>query len=172
MLGFVTVSERGEGDRLLIRVAQRMAAAAISVGGVVQINSEIGPDQPCQMDLQMLSDGSRINISQNLGRHSGGCRLDPAGLEGAVGQVAATLVSSPPQLLLLNKFGKQEAEGRGFRPVIGQALALEVCVLICVSDQYRAAFDLFAGDFATALTSTEDSVMQWCVSQIGTLNRY
>ena len=171
MLAFVTASDRGEGDLILARVAQRLIADRIALDGVVQINTQLDPDQPCQMDLQRLSDGSRIRISQSLGRHAGGCSLDPAGLEHSVGQVAAALSVAPPQLLILNKFGRQEAARCGFYPVFGQALALGVPVLTCVSSQHKAAFERFADGFATALRLNEDSVMAWCMSQVGTVVR-
>lgn len=167
MLGFVSAPERGDGDRLLARVAERLMATGTVLGGVVQINTETDPDRPCLMDLRVLSDGSVVRISQSLGRHSAGCRLDASGLEEAVGRVASALLAAPPHLLILNKFGKQEAEGRGFRPVIAQALSLGVPVLTSVSAKNRAGFDLFAGEIATALASDDALVQAWCLSQIG-----
>lgn len=167
MLGFVSAPERGDGDRLLARVAQRLTTAGTVLGGVVQINTETDPVRPCLMDLRVLSDGSIFRISQSLGRHSSGCRLDAAGLEEAVGHVASALQAAPPHLLILNKFGKQEAEGRGFRPVIAQALSLGVPVLISVSAKNRTGFDLFAAEIAIALQSDEEAVLAWCLSQIG-----
>lgn len=167
MLGFVSAPERGDGDRLLARVAQRLTAAGIGLGGVVQINTETDPDRPCLMDLRVLSDGSVFRISQSLGRHSSGCRLDASGLEAAVGRVASALNTAPPRVLILNKFGKQEADGHGFRPVIAQALTLGVPVLTSVSAKNRTGFDLFAAEIAIALESDEDAVLAWCLSQIG-----
>ncbi|MEX5726690.1 hypothetical protein Ga0609869_000043 [Rhodovulum iodosum] len=52
------------------------------------------------------------------------CRLDPAALETAVGLVAAGL-SSGADLLIVNKFGKHEAAGRGFRYVVAEAVAMD-----------------------------------------------
>ncbi|MDO9638934.1 MAG: DUF2478 domain-containing protein [Pseudotabrizicola sp.] len=168
MLAFVSAPDRGDGDRLLARVAQRLAAAGVVLGGVVQVNTETDPDRPCLMDLRLLTDDSIVRISQSLGQHARGCRLDAAGLEDAAGRVDAALNAAPPQLLILNKFGKQEAEGRGFRPVIAQAMALGVPVLISVSEKNRAGFDLFAGTFAIALGTDEAAVMAWCQRQAGT----
>lgn len=166
MLGFVSAPERGDGDRLLARVADRLVAAGAVLGGVIQLNTEIDPSRPCLMDLRVLSDGSIVRISQSLGRHAAGCRLDASGLEEAVGRVSAALLAAPPHLLILNKFGKQEAEGRGFRPVIAQAITLGVPVLTSVSAKNRERFDLFAGGTATSLSSDEDAVAAWCLTQV------
>ncbi|MFN4130028.1 MAG: DUF2478 domain-containing protein [Paracoccaceae bacterium] len=171
MLGYVSAPNRGDGDRLLARVAQRLTVKGIALGGVVQVNTETDPDRPCQMDLRILGDGRVFRISQSLGRHASGCRLDASGLEEAVGRVAAALLAAPPQLLILNKFGKQEAEGRGFRPVIGQAFALGVPVLTSVSGINRASFDLFAEGVANPLATDEEAVVAWCLAQAGVHSR-
>lgn len=171
MLGFVSLPDRGGSDRLLAEVAEALWAGGVRLGGVVQVNTEFDPDQPCLMELRVLPDGAAFRISQSLGRHSSGCRLDAAGLEDAVGRVGAALTAMPPQVLIVNKFGKQEAEGRGFRPVIAQALALGVPVLTSVSDKNRSAFDLFAADFATLLPADEAEVLSWCRTQVGVVTR-
>ena len=164
MLAFVSVPDQGYGDRLLARVAKRLVATGIDVGGVIQLNTETEPDCPCLMDLQVLSDDSVVRISQSLGRHSSGCRLDAAGLEEAVGRVGSALRAATPQLLILNKFGKQETEGRGFRPLIGQALSLGVPILTSVSAKNQDGFDIFAAGMATRLDATEIAITAWCLS--------
>ncbi|MFN3846271.1 MAG: DUF2478 domain-containing protein [Paracoccaceae bacterium] len=167
MLAFIPNPHRGEGDRILIEVAQRLTEVGVAVAGVVQINTEIGSDRPCLMDLCILGDGSRIRISQSLGLFSSGCRLNPAGLEDAVGRVESTMLLGGPQILILNKFGKAEIEGRGFRQLIGQVLATGVPVLTSVSEKNQAGFDDFAQGAATALPADEACVIQWCLSHIG-----
>lgn len=166
MLAYIAARDRGDGDRILVDVAGRLEQCGVAVGGVVQINTEIDPDRPCQMDLRVLGDGSRIRISQNLGRYSAGCRLDPAGLEEAVGAVEGALARQTPRMLILNKFGKAETEGRGFRNVIGQALALGVPILTCVSAKNQLKFDEFAQGAATTLPADAAAVLDWCLSQI------
>jgi hypothetical protein len=81
------------------------------------------------MDVRVLPNGPILRISQNLGSVSKGCRLDPAALEAAVGLVEARLDPNV-DLLIINKFGKHEADGRGFRTVIAAALDLEIPVLV------------------------------------------
>ncbi|MFN7053721.1 MAG: DUF2478 domain-containing protein, partial [Gemmobacter sp.] len=61
---------------------------------------------------------------------------------------------------------KQEAEGRGFRPVVAQAIALGIPVLTSVSQKNIASFDVFADGIATALAPEEEVVVQWCRGRI------
>ena len=57
-----------------------------------------------------------LRISQDRGKWARGCRLDAGSLELAVAQVASAL-DVGADLMIINKFGKHEAEGRGFRAV-------------------------------------------------------
>ncbi|PJF09751.1 DUF2478 domain-containing protein [Pseudorhodobacter sp. MZDSW-24AT] len=166
MLGFISAPARGAGDTLLARVAARLTAQGVLLGGVVQVNTETDPDSPCLMDLRLLGGGRVIRISQSLGRHATGCRLDTAGLEEAAGLVAEQLHRARPHLLIVNKFGKQEAEGRGFRPVIAEAIALGVPVLTSVAEKNRAGFDLFSDGLASFLPVDEDMVFNWCLGML------
>ena len=165
MLGFVCAPDRGQGDRLLAEVAKALIQAGCVLGGVVQVNTQFAPDRACLMDLRLLTDGSVIRISQSLGAGSSGCRLDASGLEEAVGRVGAGLQQTKPDLLILNKFGKQEAEGRGFRPVIAQALSAGVPVLTAVSARNRPQFEAFCDGIATELPADAAVILGWCLAQ-------
>lgn len=165
MLGYVTGGERGAADLLLADVAAVLRRQGVVLAGVVQVNEEFNPARPCHMDLHVLSGAEVVRISQNLGALSKGCRLDPSGLEQAVGLVAQALEAGPgllPALLIINKYGKQEVDGRGFRPLIGQALAAGVPVLTSVNTANQAAFDQFAEGMAMPLACSTEAVMQFC----------
>ena len=56
------------------------------------------------------------------------------------------------RLLIVNKFGKHEAEGRGFRSLIAEALASGLPVLLGVNQMNMHSFQAFAGDMAEPLT--------------------
>lgn len=126
----------------------------------VQINTERADAGPCDMDVRVLPDGAILRISQDLGPQARGCRLDPAALETAVGLVAAGL-SSGADLLIVNKFGKHEAEGRGFRDVIAEAVALGIPVLVGLNALNRPAFESFAEGLAIQLPPEPALLMAW-----------
>lgn len=161
MLGFVTGGGRGQADVVLADIAVRLRRDGVALAGVVQVNEEFDPARPCHMDLHILTGTDVVRISQNLGALSKGCRLDAAGLEQAVGLVARAL-DMGPDLLIVNKFGKQEADGRGFRPLIGQALAAGIPVLTAVNAGNRAAFEAFAEGMGVPLGCSHDEILQFC----------
>lgn len=151
---------RGDTDLLLQRLAGALAARGVRCCGTVQINSERADAGPCDMDVRVLPDGAVLRISQDLGPQARGCRLDPAALETAVGLVAAALPSGA-DLLIINKFGKHEAEGRGFRPLITEALAMDVPVLVGLNALNRPAFEAFAQGLAIELPPEPSALIGW-----------
>ena len=72
---YVMAVGRGDMDVLLHGVAQRFMAEGRRPAGTVQVNSESCDSSLCDMDGQILPDGSVIRISQNLGACSKGCRF-------------------------------------------------------------------------------------------------
>ena len=164
MLGYVVAEGRGAGDVLVQRVADKLRTAGVPLAGAVQVNAERDPARKCDMDLHILSGTDVVRISQDLGALSRGCRLDPAGLESAVGLVAAALDRNPA-LLIANKYGKQEIDGRGFRPLIGEALAREIPVITAVNAGNLDAFLEFAEDLAEPLPADVDGILDWCRAQ-------
>lgn len=159
-LAYIMAPGRGDADLILSGIAADLAARGLRLGGTVQINTERATDGPCDMDVRVLPDGPVLRISQHLGQFSRGCRLDPAALETAVGLVEARLTRDL-DLLIVNKFGKHEAEGRGFRDVIAAAIGLGIPVLVGVNGLNLAAFEAFADGFATPLPAERRALLDW-----------
>ena len=160
MLAYTMAPGRGDTDLVLEGLAADLAARGLRCCGTVQINTERVDAGPCDMDVRVLPDGPVLRISQDLGPSARGCRLDPAALETAVGLVAARL-SSGADLLIINKFGKHEVEGRGFRDVIAQAVAMDVPVLVGLNALNREAFETFAGGMVVRLPPERAALKDW-----------
>ena len=159
-IGYVMAPGQGETDRLILGVARRLMASGLRICGTVQVNSERGDGRRCDMDVVVLPDGPVIRISQSRGREARGCRLDPRALEDAVGLVM-TRFGQGADGLIVNKFGRHEAEGRGFRDLIGEALAQGVPVLVGLNALNRDAFMDFADGLAEALPASEAALVEW-----------
>lgn len=159
-LAYTMSPARGDTDLVLERLATDLAARGIRCCGIVQINSARADAGPCDMDVKVLPDGAILRISQDLGLQARGCRLDLAALETAVGLVASGLTSAV-DLLIVNKFGKHEAEGRGFRDVIAQAVAMDVPVIVGLNALNQPAFEAFAEGLAIPLPPEPAALMAW-----------
>ncbi|WP_353647087.1 DUF2478 domain-containing protein [Loktanella sp. 5RATIMAR09] len=150
---------RGDTDLLLFKVAEILASKGYITCGTVQINTECG-EGPCDMDVKVLPQGPTLRISQSLGPASRGCRLDPDSLETAVGLVTSRLVLGA-DAVIINKFGKHEAEGRGFRSVIADAISRDIPVLVGINALNSDAFLEFVGRDAIQLEPFESTILDW-----------
>ncbi len=151
----------GDTDEVLGRLAARLAKRGLRTCGVVQINTAREDCQhPCDMDVKVLPDGPVIRISQSLGREAKGCRLNPEALEGAVAEVIKRLAEGV-DVFILNKFGKHEADGRGFRDVIAEALSQDIPVITGLNKQNQEAFMTFTDGIAEQVSADVDVLAEW-----------
>lgn len=165
-LGYITQDGRGGNDRVLTDAAALAEAAGLRLAGCVQSNTErpgVPPEShDCDMDLRVLGGGPVVRINQRLGEGSRGCRLDPGALEVAVGEVEARMTGA--EALIVNKFGKHECEGRGFRLLIAEALAGGLPVVLGVNRMNLEAFREFTGDAASELEPTPSAVVEFLLA--------
>jgi nucleoside-triphosphatase THEP1 len=143
-------------------VSDHLVGRGHALAGFVQRNQPCPGHARCDMILEELSSGERFGISEDRGPHARGCMLDVDELLKAVASAARGL-DAGIDLMIVNKFGKTEAEGGGFRPLIAEALACDVPVLIAVPYRNLDAWRLFAEAYATnhaieALTGDPGSV--------------
>ncbi|MDC0737875.1 DUF2478 domain-containing protein [Cognatishimia sp. SS12] len=164
-IAYTMTEGKGDLDQILYTFAMAEIAKGAKLAGVVQVNSDREDCALCDMDVQVLPDGPTIRISQFLGRDAKGCRLDPAALEQAVREVE-TRLSGDTALLVLNKFGKHEAGGRGFRPMIAQAMTLDIPVVCGVNALNLEAFQEFCGGTAELVPPTAEALSAWTANAL------
>jgi hypothetical protein len=155
---YVSLPGKGQTDACLTAAVRVLQAAGLWLAGTIALETD---DPSCDMQLQVLPDGPVIRINQNLGRQAKGCRLDGGALEQAVSEVSSRIANA--QLLIVNKFGKLEAMGRGFVPLIVQALDRGVPVLIGVNTLNLSDLEGFAGDMALALPGDPAAIADWAL---------
>ncbi len=143
------VAEPGAAP-LLSRLAESLCQRGLRVAGVIE-HLEDNPDGPCDVRLEVLGArigaGNAIALSASRGRGARGCRLDTDALMRAVSLTQAALEAGA-DILIINKFGKMEAEGSGFRPVLADAVMRGIPVVIGVPARNLDAFRVFAGEMA------------------------
>lgn len=156
---YVCSDEEQKTDGVLRAVATRAGHEGITLAGTVQLADPTRAPQKCDITLGLLPDGARHAISFPLQPGVTGCRLNPEALEQAVMVVHQRLPAA--QALIVNKFGKQEAAGRGLVDAIGEACARDLPVLVGVAPQWLDAFLAFADGKAMPLPADEGEVMAW-----------
>lgn len=159
-LAHIMSPTRGETDPLLARIASQLAGVGVRICGAVRKNTP-RPDSPARdMDLVVLLDGPVLRILQHRGPGAHGCRFDAGSREMAVEAVGRRL-DLGADLMIINKFGKHEAEGRGFRTLIARAIDLGVPVLVGLNSLNKEAFDRFADGIATAVPADCNVIPDW-----------
>lgn len=158
--GYVLSETRGGADALLASLAFDLQAEGRVVAGLVQSRAPQDRDHPCDMDLAVLPAGPHIAIAQKLGAGSRGCRLDPASLE-AASTVVCQALEAGADVLIINKFGAQECQGRGLCDAIALAMSSGIPVLTAVNRLNHDGFLEFAGGLATRLDLREDALRDW-----------
>ena len=153
--------DTGDIDDLLRVVAESLTSRGLIVRGALQSRGIAGGACHCaDMDLTTIGSGQRFRISQPLGNGSHGCRLHP----GALAECSSFLESEigrGADLLILNRFGRGESEGRGFRDLIGKAVMLNIPVLTAVRPTYAEAWAEFGIGAACDLPMDLAAVLSW-----------
>jgi hypothetical protein len=159
-LAAVVYRPEDDVDTLLADFATDRLRAGERVGGVVQRNSKDGSGRLVGMQLVDLMTGRQIGIYQKLGTGSAACKLDTAGLAEAT-RAVTNAISADVSLIIVNKFSKQEASGRGLRSELADAVMAGRNVLIAVSAKCLDAWKDFTGDRGTTLLCARRVVDGW-----------
>lgn len=147
-------------DNLLEHAVRALQSEGVKVSGYLQRES-LDPNACCNIShLEDVSDGTWHRISQALGSGSKGCRLDPRALADVSGLLLARL-ETDTEFLVLNRFGKGESEGQGFRTVIEKAFELDIPVLTAVREAYAPAWDQFTEGSARLLLPDKAAILAW-----------
>ena len=70
-------------------------------------------------------------------------------------------MEEPYDVFLLNKFGKQEAEGKGFRDLLAEALENGATVIAGTNPLNAGVFEEFSGGMATRVAPNIDDLLAW-----------
>lgn len=155
----------GQGDALLTALVDRLLAVGVRVFGVTQDAPEAPRDADGRkpaMTMRFVGEAAAEVISEDLGRMAQSCRLNAGALETIAGQLEARLaaITPAPDLVVVAKFSKREAEGAGFRQAIGIAIGRGLPVLTTVRTEMAPAFLAFAGEFG-AVTEDAEAAVAW-----------
>ncbi|MGL4397342.1 MAG: DUF2478 domain-containing protein [Hyphomicrobium sp.] len=158
--------EPGQGDdvdALLRAIADTLRNDGHRLAGAVQWNEPRADGDRCGIAYEDLATGQRIAASEPRKGGVDQCRLDSSALEDVAGLVAAGITEGVA-LVIINRFGRQEAAGQGFRAAIEAAVANDLPVLTSLNTSQAPAFDAFAGGHAVYLDAAVDHVAAWCRS--------
>ncbi|MGU3493302.1 DUF2478 domain-containing protein [Xanthobacteraceae bacterium A53D] len=160
----LTGSDREAIQQVLGHAVRDFSASGWRVLGVVEEMQPNGED----VLLRDLVSGATHRLMQDLGPGSTACSLDPAGLADACAGVEEAIAaflaeggSAAGTVVILSKFGRQEAEGRGLTHAFHAAVAADLPILTSVSPVVADAWAGFAGELAAYAPVETDAVTLW-----------
>ena len=155
------VYERGDdADGAMAVAVAALRHAGLNVAGLLQV---FGPTVgPCrrEMNLLVLASGDWIRLDQPLGQEAQGCTLDGDALARAA-LALREAVRARPDLLVVSRFGKQEALGGGMRAEIAEALMSGIPLLVAVRTTLREQWESFLGAPPHVLPTCADTITAW-----------
>ncbi|WP_349627968.1 DUF2478 domain-containing protein [Bradyrhizobium sp. AC87j1] len=157
-VGAILYRPKDDVDRLLADFARDIAQQGVRIGGIVQRNSRCANGTHVMLAIDVAT-GQEISISQPLGSGAMSCNLDTNGLAKAAAVVSQAL-RNEIDLLVINKFAKQEAAGRGLRAEFVDAITRGVPVLTAVPKQCLAEWRTFTAGVGTLLPCDRQSLEQ------------
>ena len=150
-------------DKLIDDIVFELKNSDVEIAGYLQ-REQIDDASCCStLLLESIAEPKTARISQALGSGSTGCRLDPRALA-TLSNDLRSQITSRTHLVILNRFGKGESDGQGFRIAIEKAVETGVPVLTAVRDEYVEAWREFCGDYGVELMPEVDAVLAWCKS--------
>lgn len=160
----VTYSDGIAADQFLADLGYGLRSADVPVAGLVQHNQFVRERTKCDMEIEELASGTVLQLSEYRGTAASGCRLDRTALAEAF-VLLRNAIAQNPALLILNKFGKVEAEGGGLREAIAEATQIGIPIVVGVPlrnvDQWR----IFVGDLAEECAMDRARVDQWLLDR-------
>ena len=114
-------------------------------------------------DVLWLSDGNKALMSelfQDLGSCAAGCRLDVGQLLDAGVQVAHA-IDEGADIVIVNRFGRQEREGKGLCYLVERALSADIPVVIAVPSHRFADWIRFVDGMSVKLRCDRESLYAW-----------
>ncbi len=151
-------------DKFIAAWGYALRDAGLSVAGLVQLNTFERNPVKCDMAVEELFSGTVLQLSEDRGKEARGCRLDRGILTQAAGLLLAAL-KQRPDILILNKFGKIEAEGEGLRSTLAEAVELDVPIVVGVPFRNLDQWRIFAGDMAEECPVGSLRIRDWLTAR-------
>jgi len=145
-------------DEVLRDFASELNSRGYRAVGLVQTGHHC-LDAP-RLSALLVHTGEERQLFQNLGSGATGCRLDVGQLLDAGAQIASA-IDRGADLVIVNRFGRQEREGKGLSYLVERALSADIPVEIAVPSHRFADWVRFADGMSVKLRCDRKALDAW-----------
>ena len=149
-------------DALLAEIVVQQRRAGRRVRGLLMMHR--GASEGCAGDMVLVDIEKRDEYLVSLPTGGGSCRADVQGFASA-SRVLKNAIEESPDLVVCNRFGSLEAEGKGFVAELLDVMACGIPLLTAVAASRVDAWQRFSGG-ARLLPARSDDVSAWLKSTL------
>jgi nucleoside-triphosphatase THEP1 len=147
-------------EAVMAEIARTLRDRGVHVGGLLQHSVRDHAEARCQINLENVGNGTLYPLTQNLGVESQSCALDITALADA-SAVVRQAVDDQARIVIVNKFGAQEAIGGGLRDEMMQVALAGIPLLTSVGRRFLPQWQEFIGEDALLLSVSLDVGLAW-----------
>jgi hypothetical protein len=147
-------------DAILADAVHRIRARGISVGGLLQRTGDCLSNGRLSIWLDDVGTGETLRLDQPRGPGAKDCIVDPDALAQAT-NLLRQAIETAPRLIVINRFGYAESEGKGMLAEIADAAISGAVVLIAVRSARLDSLERFLGGPATVLQPSAAAIADW-----------
>jgi hypothetical protein len=155
-LAALVYDEQQDPDTVLRDFAADLNTRGFRAIGIVQA----GQCADASLSAVLLHSGEKLPLAQDFDPAASGCRLDVGRLQNAGARIADALEAGA-DLLIVNRFGKRERDGKGLGYLIERALEADTPVVIAVSSHRFADWIKFAAGMSVKLACNRHALEAW-----------
>jgi hypothetical protein len=153
-------------DRLFSEFTDDLYGSGFRPVGVIQSGRSCRTKDP-ELGVVILPGGETVGLVADAEEGDvGGCRLDDRRLSALAERLTAA-IDDGPDLVVINRFGRAEAEGRGLVKPIAQALKADIPVLIAVPERRFSDWIRFSDGMNVRLPCRREALDRWWRSVTG-----
>ena len=149
-----------EIDPVLADGVALLRKRGVAVGGQLQRFGARLPNGKRSMWLDDIATGLTIRLDRPRGAGAIACMLDPDALARAAYLLQQTIAAGA-DLVIINRFGNAEAEGRGTRAEFAEAICRGAAVLVAVRFNLLDDLEGFLGGPAHLLLPSPEAIADW-----------
>jgi nucleoside-triphosphatase THEP1 len=147
-------------DRMaLFKFAQKQKASKTRLGGILQKAIFDAEGKIAGLDAINITTNERLAISRP-GNNAGDCGLDVSALAGT-SSIIRDAIDNQLDLVLVEKFGELEQDGKGLIDDILQTIAEGIPLVISMSQAALPAWQELSGELGDVLAFEEAAFEQW-----------
>jgi hypothetical protein len=154
----VLVYEQNEDpDEILRAFSADLTALGYRAAGLVQRGRHRLDEG---LPALLLDSGEELELFRTVGAGPACPRLDAARLSDAATQIERAIVRGA-DVLIVNRFGRQELEGKGLCRLVERAAGADIPVVIAVPAHRFAGWIRFSGGMSVKLRCNRDALDDW-----------